>query len=396
MRFCDSAPEAEFRASIRDFIKDNLTPEVKRRPLPGAIFGGGSGFESTRHEAMETWINKLAKLRWTVPAWPVEFGGAGLRIVEQFIFNEEMAAARAPRGMGGMGVGWVGPTLIAHGTEEQKRFHLPQIASAKVVWCQGFSEPGAGSDLAAVQTRAVRNGDVYVINGHKIWTSLAHTSQWMILLARTNPEAPKHRGISCFLVDMATPGITIRPILNIAGHHDFNEVFLEDVEVPISNLVGEEDRGWYVGASTLDFERSNISTSVSLITAVNEVQKFAAAMPLSLRLRIEIVDRLIEAELSRLISYSIIGLQKRGLTPSRESAALKLFTSELDIRIWNTAMHALGLVGQLMPGSRASPPFNGYIPRNYLYATASTVGGGTSEIQRGVIARRGLDLPRDT
>jgi alkylation response protein AidB-like acyl-CoA dehydrogenase len=396
MNFRDTPEETEFRATVRAFLQTQLSPELKRRSLPGAIFGGGSGFESSRHEAMDDWLRKLAARRWNVPAWPQEYGGAGLSVVEQFILNEEMAIARAPRGMGGMGVGWVGPTLISHGTDQQRSRHLPGIASGEVVWCQGFSEPGAGSDLASVQTRAVRNGDSYVVNGHKAWTSLAHLAHWMILLARTHTDAPKHRGISCLLVDMNTPGITIRPILNLVGHHDFNEVFLDNVEVPVTNLVGEENQGWYVGASTLDFERSNISTSVSLITAVTELRRGAAERGWTLtdRVRHALVDREIESQIARLMSYQIISVQKRGGIPSREASIVKLFTSELDIRIWNTAMQMLGMDAQLLRMPERDVAFDGFVPRNYMYATASTVGGGTSEIQRGVIASRGLGLSK--
>lgn len=396
MDFRDTLEEAAFRHEVRRFIDRELPPELRRRSLPGALFGGGSGFESSRQEAMQVWLAKLAARRWTVPAWPREYGGAGMSVVEQFIFNEEMASARAPRGMGGMGVGWVGPAIIAHGTEEQKRAHLPAIAAGQVIWCQGFSEPGAGSDLASLQTRAVRDGDSYVVNGQKIWTSLAHIADWMILLVRTDPLAPKHRGISCLLVDMCTPGITVRPIRNMAGHHDFNEVFLEDVRVPVTNLLGEENRGWYVGASTLDFERSSIATSVNLLTAVEELVRFARDRrgQLSIQTRLALADRAVEAQLARLLSYRIISLQKRGETPAREAAVVKLYTSELDGRIWSTAMCMLGIHGQLLRQERLAVPLDGFVPRNYLYATASTIGGGTSEIQRNVVAQRGLGLPR--
>ncbi|MCA9857968.1 MAG: acyl-CoA dehydrogenase family protein, partial [Dehalococcoidia bacterium] len=205
----------------------------------------------------------LAANHWVAPQWPAEYGGGGLSSMEQFVLNQELARAGAP-GVGGSGVSLLGPTLIVHGTEEQKQQYLPSILNASTVWAQGYSEPGAGSDLAGLQTRAIRDGDDFVINGQKIWTSGAHAADALFCLVRTDPAAPKHRGISFLLIeDINTPGITVRPLVNMAGRHYFNEVFFEDVRIPARNLVGEENRGWYVGMTLLDFERSNIGGAVS-------------------------------------------------------------------------------------------------------------------------------------
>src|SRR3712207_1843436 len=218
MDFKDSQEEVAFRQEVRRFIRENLPDELKpqnqaRRPQ-GEMFAAGP--------AQRQWTKALADRKWIAPAWPAEYGGAGLSVMQQFIFNEEMAEARAPR-PGGIATGFAGPTLIVHGTEEQKQKYLPEILSGDTIWCQGYSEPGAGSDLASLQTRAVRDGDDYVVSGQKIWTTGAQYADWCFLLVRTDPDAPKHKGISFLLVDMKTPGITIRPLIDLAGGHHVNE-----------------------------------------------------------------------------------------------------------------------------------------------------------------------------
>src|SRR3989337_1869421 len=205
---------------------------------------------------------KLARMGWLVPHWPKQYGGADMGIMEQLIMREETAYHRAPP-PDIFGVSMLGPILIMYGSEKQKREHLPAIAAADVTWCQGYSEPEAGSDLASLKTRSVRDGDDYVINGQKIWTSNAHRADWMFFLGRTDQEAPKHKGISFFLTPMKVPGVSTRPLIRLAGQHGFNEVYFEDVRVPATNIVGEENRGWYVGAALLDFERSGIGSSAA-------------------------------------------------------------------------------------------------------------------------------------
>ena len=367
------------------------------------MFGGGSGrFTNPDYwKALGGWLKTLDSRGWVAPAWPREYGGGGLTVIEQFILNMEMALAGAPRSPNQIGLGWVGPTLILYGTEEQKQKHLRPILSNEAFWCQGFSEPGAGSDLASLQTRAVRDGDDYVVNGQKIWTSGAHVAHWMILLARTDANAPKHKGISYFLVDMKSPGITIRPLENMAGSHDFNEVFFDNVRVPKENLIGEENRGWYIGTATLDFERSGIATGVSHGLTVRDFVEFAhehQSDPMfpaarSKKMRYELADRAIESEVEQLLSYQVIGLQKRGLIPNHEASVAKLFSTEMDQRIAATGLKLLGPYGQVMKDGAYSA-MNGRMPSMYMYATTSTVGGGTSEIQRNIIAQRGLGMPR--
>jgi alkylation response protein AidB-like acyl-CoA dehydrogenase len=269
MDFKDSVEEAAFRQEVSVFIQGNL-PSSMRETEIDANEDGGSALEDWRKQ----WRAALGRKGWIAPHWPKEYGGAGMSPTEQFIFNEEMALNRAPNA-GGMGVQMIGPTLILYGNDEQKKEHLPKITSGEVQWCQGYSEPGAGSDLASLQTRAVRDGDDYVINGQKIWTSGAHRADWMFMLARTDPDAPKHRGISMLLLDMKRPGIHVQPLITMANEHVFNQEFFDNVRVPMANRVGDENRGWYVGATLLDFERSNIGASIGLKHAVNDLTTYA-------------------------------------------------------------------------------------------------------------------------
>ena len=395
MDFRDTPEEAQFRAEIHSFIEKELAPEERRRE------GIWSSYDTGRDVVGSTrdWRKKLVERRWIAPAWPTEYGGAGMSIMQQFIFNEEMALARAPRTGGGIATGMAGPTLMVYGTEQQKKRFLPPILSGEQIWCQGFSEPGSGSDLASLQTRAVRDGDDYVLNGQKIWTSVAQLAHWMILLARTDPDAPKHKGISYFMLDMKTPGITIRPLVNILGKADFNEVFFDNVRLPKENLLGEENRGWYIGTTTLDFERSMIATTTNLVLSVRDLADWAnehADTPecsLSRRpsLRYELADRAVEAEIARLMSYRVISMQNAGQIPNKEASIAKLYSSELEQRIALTAFKTVDMYGQLLD---KGAPLNSSIARMHLYAVAVTIGGGTSEIQRNIIAMRGLGMPR--
>src|SRR5581483_7819582 len=238
----------------------------------------------------------------------------------------------------GSGISLTGPTLMVHGTEEQKRRFLPPIANAEVVWCQLFSEPGSGSDLASLQTRAVADGDDFVVNGQKIWTSGAHHSDWAILLARTDPDAPKHRGITYFLVDMHSPGVEVRPLVNMVNGHAFNEVFLENVRIPRSQVVGEVNRGWYVGATTLDFERSGIGRFASSRRLLEELTTYAKETRLGTRpqVRMQLVERVVENEVGRHLAYRVAWMQWAGKIPNYEASMVKVYGSELQQRIAGT------------------------------------------------------------
>ena len=391
MDFKDTTEEAAFRSEVRSFIKANL---------PSGLGGLGEEEELSRGDAIKEWRKRLAGQGWIAPHWPKEYGGAGMSPTEQFIFNEEMANSRAPA-VGGMGVQMIGPTLILYGTDEQKAEHLPKITSGEVQWCQGYSEPGSGSDLASLQTRAVRDGDDYVINGQKIWSSGAHRADWMFMLTRTDPEAPKHRGISMLLMDMKSPGITIQPLVDMSSRHYFNQEYFDNVRVPVKNRVGEENRGWYVGATLLDFERSGIGASIGLRHQVNDILAFVAEaskggqVPVQLTpaLKAELAERAIEADIAKLISYRLISIQKRGQVPNYEASMNKNFRSETSQRLANTAMKVIGLYGNVYDSGPLAA-MKGRIARTYLTSVSATIAAGTSEINRNVIATRGLGLPR--
>jgi len=406
MDWSDSPEQAKFREEVRTFIQDHL-PERYRDPNRGTgLFEGGwqsdrkSDDDSARTAARE-WAESLAGRGWIAPHWPKKFGGAGLTVTEQFIFNHEMAKAGAPA-VGGMGVSMLGPTLIVHGSEEQQAEHLPKILSGEVAWAEGYSEPGAGSDLASLQTRAVREGDEYVLNGQKIWTSGAHHADWLFALVRTDPDAPKHRGISFLLMNRNTPGITVRPLIDMGWGHVFNETFFEDVRVPARNRVGEENRGWYVGMTLLDYERSGIGTSVmarrqlmDLIDyARTDVGRQRSQFASNMSLRGEVVDRLIEIEIEESMSLRIVSIQAAGLIPNYESSMVKLFGSESLQRLQRVGTRAFGLYANIWDEESIYAPLRAMFTHGYVWSVPMTIAGGTSEIQRNIIATRGLGLPR--
>ncbi len=398
--FKDSPEEAAFRAEVRSFIESECPTELKQLGRRG----GGGGFGAFGPEfagVMRTWRKKLAAHGWIAPAWPKEYGGAGMTAFQQFIFNMELAEARVPPGSGGIAIGMAGPTIIVHGTDEQQAENLPGMLSGEVQWCQLWSEPGAGSDLASLQTRAVRDGDEFVVNGQKIWTSGAQTAHRGIMLARTNPEAPKHRGITFFILDMKSPGITISPLTQMTGQQGFNQVFFDNVRIPAKNVVGEVDRGWYVNTTTLDFERSSIGSAVGTRNTVSDLAQFAREAVVDgvsmLRrnplVRLELADRIVEASMALMLSFRVADMQNRGMVPNHEASMGKMYSTELSQRIARTEMKILGLYGGLTGGERA--PRAGMFARNYLASVSATIAGGTSEIQRNIIAQRGLGLPRD-
>jgi alkylation response protein AidB-like acyl-CoA dehydrogenase len=396
MDFRDSPEEARFRVEVAAWIQDSLPAALKGDGGEGEWGQLSSGHERDR-AAMAEWRRRLQSRGWVAPAWPRRYGGAELPVMQQFVLKEEMARARAPR-FGGVGIGWVAPTLMQFGADWMKERFIANILSGAERWCQGFSEPGAGSDLASVQTRAVRDGDDYVVDGQKIWTSGAHISDWMILLARTDPTAPKHRGLSYFLLDMKTPGITLSPIINMAGNSGFNQVFFEAVRVPARNMVGEENRGWYVAATTLDFERSLVDLCVEYEAILHELLAWARrAQPagLTAETRHAMVEMLIQVRVARTLSLRVVSMQNRGTQPNYEASIVKLFASELEQRMATVAFHLGGMLSQLTDrGAHPATPVMGRLGRFQLHSVAATIGGGTSEVQRNIVATRGLGLPR--
>ena len=392
MEFKFSLEDETFRRDLRQFVKDEL---------PSDWEGGGRWPEETDWDLTREMRKKLADKGWLTMHWPEEYGGQARSIMEQTVYREEMTYWGVPgTDLGTGAIGWVGPVLMISGTEEQKSEHLPPIANAERYWCTLYSEPGSGSDLASLQTSAVRDGDDYIINGQKIWTSSGHIADWGWLAARTDPDAPKHRGISLFMLDMKSQGVTVRPIVNMAGSHEFNEVYFDNVRVPKGNLVGEENRGWYTLAVALDFERSGVGYSASARRTLETLVKYAKeternGKPLSEDpiVRHKLAERKIEIEVSRWLSYQVAWMQSQDMVPNAEASMSKLFGTELTQKVASTGMDILGMTGQLSKGSKWAP-LQGYIQRLSLSSVSSTIAAGTSEIQRDIIARRGLGLPR--
>jgi alkylation response protein AidB-like acyl-CoA dehydrogenase len=288
---------------------------------------------------------------------------------------------------------------MVHGTPEQKRQFLPAMAKAEIRFCQGFSEPGAGSDLAGLQTRAVRDGDDYVINGQKTWTSGAQWSDWIHVLARTDPEAPKHRGITYFLVDMKTPGISVQPIVQMTGRTGFNSTFFDNVRVPRENILGEENRGWYAAATTLDFERSGMERLGTALANIREFVRYARETKEDGRRPIDkpgvgpmLADLVVAGEAGRWLCYRVAWLQAKGNVPNHEASMAKTFASDLLHRVAQAGTRLAGLYSQLNGGPRA--PLDGLFGNVYVGSVPATISAGTNEIQRNIIAQRGLGLPR--
>jgi alkylation response protein AidB-like acyl-CoA dehydrogenase len=387
------APEQEaFRTEVNAFLRESL---------PANWEGADNAIDEGDHDFGRQFLKKLAPKKWIAPAWPVEYGGLGLSLWDQVIFNEAMGYARAPI-VNTAAVGYLGPTVILYGTDEQKQQHLPGITSGDVIWCQGYSEPNSGSDLASLQTRAVKDGDDFIINGQKIWTSQAHYADWMFLIARTDPDAPKHRGISYFLLDMKTPGISVRPLINMADGEGFNEVFFDNVRIPSTALLGELNRGWYIATTTLDFERSAIGGTMQALRTLEELTRFAKneREPASGRslwdkppVRQAIVDLWITSDITKLLSYRVVSMQERGLVPNYESSINKILTTDYVQRQSRVGMSVMGMYGGLWgEGPRAK--LRGRFAKSYVATVGSAIAGGTTEIQKNIIATRGLGLPR--
>ena len=390
MDFRFTPQQDAFRQEVRGFLKEALPPDW---------VGSDNAIDEESFAYGRQFLKKLAPKRWIAPAWPQEYGGAGLSLWEQVVYNEEMAYHRAPL-INAPAVGYLGPTIMIYGSEEQKAQHIGGITSGEVIWCQGYSEPGAGSDLASLQTRAVQDGDDFIINGQKIWTSQAHYADWMFLLARTDPDAPKHKGISYFLLDMKSPGIAVRPLINLTGAGGFNEVFFDNVRVPRSGLLGELNRGWYMATTTLDFERSNLSTSAGMKRSLEELVAFCVETKSNGKRLIDkttvkhrLAELWIEINVTRLLAYRVVTMQERSLVPNYEASIVKVLNSEGNQRLARAGIQILGLYGQLAANSPHTR-LRGRFERSYMTSTGSTIAAGTSEIQRNIIASRGLGLPR--
>ena len=406
MDWADETQQETFRSEVRGFIQERL-PEYYRRRQERPAVGLEDNWEqdyvhgSDEAKAAATeWNEALSEKGWVAPHWPKEYGGAGMTTMEQFVYNQEMARAQAPQ-PGGSGLSLLGPTLLVHGTDEQKAEYLGPTLKSEMRWGQGFSEPGAGSDLAGLQARATRDGDEWVINGQKMWTSTAHKANWIFGLFRTDPDAPKHRGISFLIMDMKTPGISVRPIISMGWEHATNETFYEDVRIPAKNVVGEVNRGWYVAMTLLDFERSNISGAVAQRRNLTELVAYshseagkAVVQDRAKLVRDKVADRWIESEVMFNFSFRIASMQAAGTIPNYEASTSKIWGSELSQRVSNTGMKAFGLYANLWDRDDARTPLDARFTQEYVHSVVFSIFGGSNEIQRNIIATRGLGLPR--
>ena len=389
MDFRFSPEDEAFRAELRRFFDDEI---------PSDWVGGSRNPDNEDWDFTLSMRKKMSEKGWLTMHWPSEYGGQDAGQIKSTILTEELTYNRCP-GRDIFAVKMLSPTLMIHGTEDQKQEFLPPIAKGEVQWCQGYSEPESGSDLASLQTSARSDGDDYVINGSKIWTSMAHRADRIFMLVRTDPDAPKHRGISFVLVDMNTPGITVRPIPNMTGIHEFNQVFFDEVRVPKKNRVGEENRGWYVAVTLLDFERSGVDFSASARRLVADTVEYVKDRPNevnehdSIVARNKLTDLHIEAEVARLTAYNVAWMQEQGMIPNKEASMSKVMGTELLQKVTSGCLEVMGMYGQLRPGNSRSQMM-GRMVEHWMSSFSGTIAAGTSEIQRNIIATRGVGLPR--
>jgi alkylation response protein AidB-like acyl-CoA dehydrogenase len=397
MDFDFTDEQQRFRLEVREWLAANVPADLK-----------GRGFAASRadrehvHQLRE-WQRGLHKAGYVGIDWPPEYGGRGASIMEQIILYEEMSRAQAPQPVNRGGLSMLGPTLMKHGTPAQQARHLARILTAEEIWCQGFSEPNAGSDLANLQTRAALDGDWYVLDGQKVWTSMAHVADWGFFLVRTDPSAPKHKGITFILVDMKSPGISIRPLRQITGEAEFNEVFLENVRVPAANVVGKVNEGWGVALTTLAYERDVLTMirHISLRTALERLVALArrtkknghtaAADPV---LRQRIAALAIAERCLRLNGYRSLTRILGGGAPGPEGSTSKLFWSQVDQDLAEVATEVIGPYSQIAAPSPWAPD-EGQWEFYALLARGSGIRAGTSEILRNILGERVLGLPKD-
>lgn len=393
MDFSDTPAEAAFRDEVRTWLGEHLTGEF-------AEIGGGSGpADEANWELRVEWEKILGRDGWIGLGWPTEYGGRDAGIAEQVIFNEEYAKANAPSRVSFFGEGLFAPTLIAYGTEEQKRRFLPKIQSAEEFWCQGYSEPNAGSDLSNVQTRATLDGDEWVVNGQKVWTTFAHRSQWCFAVVRTDPESVAHKGLSYLLVPMDQDSIDIRPLKQMTGSAEFNEVFFDDARTGADNVVGEVNDGWKVAMATLGFERGTafLSQQLGFQRELNELiqiaQKNGAVSHESIRQRL--ADAYVGVQIMKyngmrmftnLVSSGVLG---------PEASIGKLYWSNWHRNLGELSMDVLGTSGGILEDSPPGEYLLNDLQRTFMFSRSETIYAGSSEIQRNIIGERVLGLPRE-
>lgn len=388
MDFRDTSDEARFRSELRAWIDAN-------KPPSDGPYAGRMDEDESRE-----WAKKLHEGGYAGLTWPKEFGGGGAPYTHQAIFLEESARGETPEHIGVIGLGMAGPTIIAHGTSEQKTRHLGKILSGEEVWCQGFSEPGSGSDLASLGTKGQLDGDDFVVNGQKVWSSFAHIADWCILMVRSDPEAPKHKGITYLLVDMHSPGIDVRPLRQITGDPEFNEIFFSDVRVPRANVLGEINDGWRVAMTTLLHERGTLGFALTArlevlvrkLVATAKERRSDGVIPMEDPLiRDRIAQQWIELQALRFTNYrALTSLVKTGV-PGPEGSIAKLHWSESNQRLSKLALEILGPDSQL---DDSNGFWNGFWQYQQLRSRGNTIEAGTSEVLRNIVAERVLGLPR--
>lgn len=393
MDFLYTPEEEAFRNELKEWLEVNMKelPEwYTNKNIPGP------GVDSKEYNDFSTWWHrKLYDAGFVGITWPKEYGGRGGTIMEQVIFYEEIARHRAPGLANAHGIGWVGPAFLAHGTEEQKKRYPLKILSAEEIWCTFYSEPEAGSDMANVQTTAVADGDHWVINGQKVWNSGAHLADWGVLLVRTDPEARKHRGISYMYVDMKTPGIDVRPLRNITGTVEFNETFFDNVRIPIDQVIGEVNMGWYVAAGALEFERSSAGAAIARENAVKDIIQLSREMGRNSNpaVRQQLAQLYVETMVLKYMALRNLTHELREGRPGPQGAVSSVFSMEFNQRLQDLAMGIQGPYSRLMRDSKHAVD-HGRWQHGFLRSRGNTIETGTSEIKRNIIAQRVLGLPR--
>jgi alkylation response protein AidB-like acyl-CoA dehydrogenase len=391
-------PEQQaFRERVRDWLASHMPREWTRRLTASSDVPRPEAYDFLRD-----WQRRLHEAGFIGLTWPREYGGQGLTFMEEMILQEEMALAKAPPILNILGVGMAGPTIIACGTEAQKRRYPERILSGEEIWCQGYSEPNAGSDLAALQTRAVRDGEHWVIDGQKVWTSLAHIADWMMLLARTDPEAPRHKGITYFLLDMKAPGVTVKPLRQITGDPEFNEVFLDGVRVHESQVLGGVNNGWQVGLTTLMYERLALGFGLQvrlrialdgLVELARRMEKSGQQVTKDAVMRQRIAQLWIETECLKLTGARAVTRLLRGEMPGPEASTGKMIWVDTHQRLQELAMEIQGPYAQLLRGSDWAVE-GGVWQYSFLRSRANSIEGGTTEVQKNIIGERILGLPK--
>ncbi|HEU5191900.1 MAG TPA: acyl-CoA dehydrogenase [Methylomirabilota bacterium] len=397
MDFTLTPEQQSFRDEVRSWLKKNLPKDWTSRVQAASDVPREEAYDFLRQ-----WQRKMYEAGFVGLTWPKESGGRGLTFMEEMILQEEMALAKAPPVLNILAVGMAGPTINAYGTEEQKKRYPPKMLSCEEIWCQGYSEPNSGSDLAALQTRAVKDGEYYVINGQKVWTSLAHIADWMMLLARTDPDAPKHKGITYFLLDMHAPGVTVKPLKQITGDAEFNEVYFDNVRIHESQILGGLNNGWAVGLTTLMYERLALGFGLQvrlrialdgLVDLARRSSKNGTPATKDPVTRQKLAQLWIDTEVFKYTGARAITRLLKGELPGPEASTGKMMWVEGHQRLQEMAMELEGPYSQLTRGSRWAVE-NGLWQYGFLRSRANSIEGGTTEIQKNIIGERVLGLPK--